>query len=63
VAFAVFLLVKTVNRLRRMGEAEAEAAEQATEKDCPFCRSQIPLAATRCPHCTSTLEDTAVPAP
>ncbi len=63
VAFAVFLLVKTVNRLRRMGEAEAEAAEQATEKDCPFCRSQIPLAATRCPHCTSLLEDTAVPAP
>jgi large conductance mechanosensitive channel len=56
VAFAVFLLVKAVNRLRRLGEAEAEAIEEATEKDCPYCRSQIALAATRCPHCTSLLQ-------
>jgi len=57
VAFAVFLLVKTVNRLRRLGEAAAEEAEEATEKTCPFCRSQIAIEATRCPQCTSMLEE------
>ncbi|MCE5237019.1 large conductance mechanosensitive channel protein MscL [bacterium] len=57
VAFAVFLLVKAVNRLRRQGEAAAEEAEEATEKTCPFCRSQISMEATRCPQCTSMLED------
>ncbi len=51
VAFAVFLLVKAVNHLRR----DEDTAEEATEKDCPFCASKIPLAATRCPHCTSQL--------
>lgn len=56
VAFTVFLLVKAVNRLRRLGEAEEEAIEEATEKTCPYCRSQIALEATRCPHCTSLLE-------
>lgn len=51
VAFAVFLMVKAVNRLRR----KEEAAEEATEKACPHCYTDIPLAATRCPHCTSQL--------
>lgn len=52
VAFAVFLLVKGVNRLRR----QEETAEEATEKPCPYCATDIPLAAVRCPHCTSQLE-------
>ena len=52
VAFAVFLIVKGVNHLRR----NEEAVEEATEKACPFCQTGIPLAATRCPHCTSQLE-------
>ena len=50
VAFAVFVLVKQVNRLRR---EEAPAAPSA--RDCPFCATSIPLAAKRCPHCTSAL--------
>ncbi|MDH7498096.1 MAG: large conductance mechanosensitive channel protein MscL [Syntrophomonadaceae bacterium] len=50
VAFAVFLLIKQVNRLRR-----AEAPPPPTTKECPFCCSAIPLAATRCPACTSEL--------
>ena len=50
VAFAVFLLIKGLNRLQR----EKEAAP-ATTKACPYCASEIPLAATRCPHCTSEL--------
>jgi large conductance mechanosensitive channel len=52
VAFAVFMLVKGVNKLRR----QEETAEEATEKPCPFCATNIPIAATRCPHCTSQLE-------
>lgn len=52
VVFAVFLLVKGVNRLRR----QEETAEEATEKPCPYCATNIPLQAVRCPHCTSQLE-------
>ncbi|TDB38198.1 MAG: large-conductance mechanosensitive channel protein MscL [Actinobacteria bacterium] len=47
VAFAVFMLVKLINRLRK------PAAEEITTKECPFCKSEIALAATRCPACTS----------
>jgi large conductance mechanosensitive channel len=50
VAFAVFLLIKGLNRLQREKEAPP-----ATTKTCPYCASEIPLAATRCPHCTSEL--------
>ena len=59
VAFAVFLLIKAINTVRaKMEKAEAkEAAKVApTEKECPYCCSKIPLAATRCPHCTSELK-------
>ncbi len=48
VAFAVFLVVKVVNRMRKPDE------EPAT-KDCQFCLSSIPDGATRCPACTSQL--------
>jgi large conductance mechanosensitive channel len=51
VAFAVFLLVKQINRIRRGDEKPAEA----TTKECPYCLSPIPIKATRCPHCTSDL--------
>ena len=52
VAFAVFLLVKSINKLQR--EKEQPPAEP-TSKDCPFCLSTIAIKATRCPHCTSEL--------
>ena len=50
VAFAVFLLVKQVNKLKRPAPAAAPST-----KDCPFCASAIPLQAKRCPNCTSQL--------
>jgi len=50
VGFAVFLLVRQVNRMKRPVPVAA-----ASTKDCPFCASAIPLKATRCPHCTSQL--------
>ncbi|MGH7320268.1 MAG: large conductance mechanosensitive channel protein MscL [Candidatus Rokuibacteriota bacterium] len=50
VAWVVFLLVRQINRLTAPKEAPAPAT-----KACPYCASTIPLAATRCPHCTSEL--------
>jgi large conductance mechanosensitive channel len=52
VAFSVFLLVKSFNRLKRQKEA---APEPVATKPCPRCLSVIPSGATRCPYCTSEL--------
>lgn len=51
VAFAVFMLIRTMNRLRTAEESPAEP----TTKECPRCLSMIPIKATRCPHCTTDL--------
>jgi large conductance mechanosensitive channel len=52
VAFAIFLLIRQINRMRR----ESEPAPAAPDtKECRFCLSVIPAAAVRCPHCTSEL--------
>jgi large conductance mechanosensitive channel len=51
VAFAVFLIVKAVNRMQR----KPVPATAPTTKKCPECLMEIPLAATRCGHCTSKL--------
>ncbi len=56
VAGAVFMMVKAIERMRHKAP-EPEAAP--TTKDCPFCCTAIPLNATRCPQCTSTLEQAA----
>lgn len=53
IAFVIFLIVRTVNRLQRPQPAPPVAP---TTKDCPYCLSSIPLQATRCPHCTSELK-------
>ena len=50
VAFVVFLIVKAVNKAKR------EEPAAVTTKDCPYCLSSIPLAATRCSGCTSELK-------
>lgn len=52
VAFAVFLLIKSINNMQTEEEAEPE---EVTTKDCPFCFSSIAIAATRCPSCTSEI--------
>jgi large conductance mechanosensitive channel len=51
VAFAIFLVVKQVNRLR----APAPPALAPPTKECPFCTSAIAMKATRCPQCTADL--------
>jgi large conductance mechanosensitive channel len=55
VAFAIFLLIRQINRMRAK---PAEAPAPPTTKDCPFCASAIPIKATRCPQCTSDLQAT-----
>jgi large conductance mechanosensitive channel len=50
VAFAIFLVVRGMNRLKRKDEAPAAAP---TVRDCPYCLSSIPIKATRCAQCTS----------
>ena len=52
VAFAVFLLIRALNKLQREEEAPPE---EPTTKECPHCLSTIPIKATRCGHCTSEL--------
>jgi len=52
VAFVVFMVVKAVNKAKR------EEPAAATTRDCPYCLSSIPLAATRCSGCTSELQTT-----
>ena len=53
VAFAIFLLIRNVNKLKRQ---EAAPPPTPTTKDCPFCLSAIPIKASRCAHCTSELK-------
>ena len=54
IAFAIFMVVKGMNELKKK-EEEVPAAEPTT-KECSYCLSEIPLNATRCPNCTSQLE-------
>jgi large conductance mechanosensitive channel len=53
VAFAVFMLVRGVNKLHRQ---QAAPPVEPTTKECPYCHLTIPLRATRCGHCTSELQ-------
>ncbi len=61
-ALALFLFVRSMNRWRerrQSGEAPAEETRESPNVPCPFCRTEIPREATRCPHCTSDLPETA----
>ena len=51
VAFVIFLVIKQINRMKKQ-----EPAPEPTKKECPFCKSQVALNATRCPFCTSELK-------
>jgi large conductance mechanosensitive channel len=53
VAFAVFLLIKGVNQLKRQEQAPPPVP---TTKECPYCLSTIPIKATKCAQCTSDLK-------
>jgi len=55
-AFVIFMLVRFINKLTVKPE-EPKEPEAPTTKECPFCKSEIKIEATRCPHCTSILEE------
>ncbi len=55
-ALVVFFMVKGMNKLAEAGKKEEETAPVVpTTKTCPYCKSEISIEATRCPHCTSEL--------
>lgn len=60
-AFVVFLIVKSVNRISETAHKLANKSEEEeaapTTKTCPYCKSEINIEATRCPHCTSNIEE------
>ena len=55
-AFVLFCIVRGINKLMTIGK-KPEAPKAPTTKECPFCKSQIPLLATRCMYCTSTVPE------
>lgn len=55
-AFILFCLIKMMNKLMTLGHKE-ETPAAPTTKTCPFCKSEIAIEATRCPHCTSVLPE------
>lgn len=55
-AFVIFLIVKAMNKAMSLGKKKEEPKPaEPTTKVCPYCRSEISILATRCPHCTSVL--------
>lgn len=55
-AFVVFVLVKTINTVAdKSKKKEEEAPAEPTTKECPYCKSEIAIGATKCPNCTSDL--------
>ena len=56
-AFVIFLLVKTINKVSEIGKKKEEEAAPAepTTKVCPFCQSEISIKAVKCPNCTSDI--------
>ena len=54
VAFVLCIIIKAMNKAKSLGQKQEEEAEPEV-KECPYCMSEIPVKATRCPHCTSQL--------
>lgn len=55
IALVIFLIVRQINHFKEKSEIPAVTAAPTT-KECPFCATQIPIKAVRCPHCTSELK-------
>ena len=61
-AFVIFVMMRVINKIINLGKHE-EAPAEPTTKICPFCKQEIDINATRCPHCTSVLAETEETAP
>ena len=60
-AFVIFMLVKTINKVSEIGKKKEEEAAPAapTTKICPYCQSEISIKAVKCPNCTSDIPEEA----
>ena len=59
IALVLFMVIKGINKMHEGADKLAgrtKEEEKPTTKICPYCKSEIPIEATRCPHCTSHLE-------
>ena len=54
-ALVLFMIIKVFNKISTIGK-KPEAPKAPTTKKCPYCLSEIPIAATKCAHCTSELK-------
>lgn len=57
IALVIFIVIKQFSKLRSRFEKEEAQEEAAETKVCPFCKTDIPVDAVRCPHCTSELTE------
>ncbi len=58
IAIVLFLIVRSINAAeKKLAAKKEEAPAEPTTKICPYCKSEIAIGATRCPHCTSKLDD------
>jgi large conductance mechanosensitive channel len=58
IAVAVFFLVKIINQIRQpLHKVDKPAEKEAETKECPYCLEDVPVRATRCSHCTSSIAD------
>ena len=57
VALVLFSIIKAMNKASSLTKKGEEVEEEPTTKECPFCLQEIPIKATRCPHCTSELSE------
>ena len=57
VALVLFSIIKAMNKASSLTKKNEETEEEPTTKECPFCLQEIPIKATRCPHCTSELTE------
>lgn len=56
-AFILFCIMKSINKMMSLGKKKDDTPAEPTTKKCPFCCSEIDIKATRCPHCTSVIEE------
>lgn len=57
-ALVIFVLIKVINKIGdKFSKKEPEVKPEPTTKICPYCKSEIAIEATRCPHCTSNLDN------
>lgn len=56
-ALVLFCLLKGINKLMSLGKKKHEKEAAPTTKKCPYCKTEIAIDASRCPHCTSVLND------